>query len=115
MTHASEPKVVAFDDAFIVMDAADNVAVARARLAAGTVIDLGGARVVLAVDIATGHKVARRAIAAGERVIRWSAPIGSALVAIPACGHVHLHNMRSDYIPTYLAGDTTHGTEESDA
>jgi hypothetical protein len=28
------------------------------------------------------------------------------------CGHVHLHNMKSDYIPTYLAGDTTHASEE---
>lgn len=107
--------VRAFDDAFIVMDAADTVGVARARVAAGTVIDVDGVRVTLAVDIPTGHKVARRAIAAGERILRWNAPIGSATADIPVCGHVHLHNMKSDYIPTYLAGDTTHGPQEGDA
>lgn len=110
--------VITFDDAFIVMDDADTVGVARARVAAGTVIDLGDALVTLAVDIPTGHKVARRAIAAGERILRWNAPIGSATADIPVCGHVHLHNMKSDYIPTYLAGDTTHATphpKEGDA
>ena len=105
--------VVGWDDAFIVMDSADTVGVARALVPAGTVIDIDGGRVTPAVDIPTGHKVARRAIKAGERIIRWNAPIGSALTDIPVCAHVHLHNMKSDYIPTYLAGDTTHTAEES--
>lgn len=109
---AQSAGVVGWDDAFIVMDAADTVGVARARVPAGTVIDIDGVRVTLAVDIPTGHKVARRAIKAGERIIRWNAPIGSATADIPMCGHVHLHNMKSDYIPTYLAGDTTHASEE---
>jgi hypothetical protein len=107
-----QPTAVAFDAAFLVMDLADNVAVARRLVPAGTVIALAGERVTLAVDVPTGHKVARRFIRAGEPVIRWHAPIGSATADIPACGHVHLHNMKSDYIPTYLAGDTTHGSED---
>jgi len=32
-------------------------------------------------------------------------PIGSATRAIKAGEHVHLHNMKSDYIPTYTLED----------
>lgn len=52
-----------------------------------------------AVDV--GHKVARRALAAGEKIIKYGAPIGS-MSEGAACGaHVHMHNMRSDYIPSH--------------
>jgi altronate dehydratase small subunit len=51
--------------------------------------------------IPVGFKVARRAIAAGEKIIKWGAPIGSATRDIVSGGIVHVDNMKSDYLPTY--------------
>jgi hypothetical protein len=51
--------------------------------------------------IPIGFKVARHAIAAGEKVIKWGAPIGSATRDIAAGEVVHVNNMRSDYMPTF--------------
>ncbi len=41
-----------------------------------------------------GHKVARRAIAAGEAVIKYGVPIGTAIHDIQPGDHVHVHNCR---------------------
>ena len=48
------------------------------------------------------HKLAARPIAAGETVLKYNFPIGVATADIPAGAHVHVHNMRSDYTPTYI-------------
>lgn len=72
---------------------ADAVAVALEPLAAGTAIpDFG---VVLAADIPQAHKFALRPIAAGEKVIKYGAPIGIARTAIAAGDHVHTHNLKT--------------------
>ena len=55
-----------------------------------------------------GHKVATRAIAAGEKVVKYGAPIGSAMRAIAQGEHVHTHNLRSDYLPTFARGEGAH-------
>jgi len=51
--------------------------------------------------IGIGHKVARQFIAAGEKIIKYGVPIGSATKDIQRGSHVHVHNMKSDYISTY--------------
>ena len=51
--------------------------------------------VVLAQDIPTGHKLAARAIGAGEPVIKYGYPIGVAERDIAPGEHVHTHNLRS--------------------
>ena len=56
-------------------------------------------------DIALAHKIARRAITAGEKILRYGAPIGVATEAIAPAAHVHVHNMRSDYTPTHHLED----------
>ena len=47
-----------------------------------------------------GHKLARRVIAADARVLKYGAPIGSMRVNVARGEHVHLHNLKSDYIPS---------------
>ncbi len=47
-----------------------------------------------------GHKLARRVIEADARVLKYGAPIGSMKSACPRGEHVHLHNLKSDYIPS---------------
>ncbi|MGA8438224.1 MAG: UxaA family hydrolase [Candidatus Sulfotelmatobacter sp.] len=60
-----------------------------------------GHEFVFTQDIGIGHKVAARDIRAGEKVYKCGVPIGSAKEMIPAGAHMHLHNLKSDYIATY--------------
>jgi (2R)-sulfolactate sulfo-lyase subunit alpha len=79
----------------------DNIVVCVAHIYGGDVVDIDGQAVSLMSDIEVGHKLARRALAIGEKVYRYGAPIGSMTQAV-ACGdHVHMHNMQSDYIPSH--------------
>jgi altronate dehydratase len=79
----------------LVISGADNVATALEPLEAGRIVDLGGITVTIAEAIPRGHKVALRAIPAGERVIKYGSPIGSASTDIAAGTHVHTHNVAS--------------------
>lgn len=78
----------------------DPIGIALSALAAGERVDQESDSVCLLADIAPGHKVALRAIAAGEQVRRNAVGIGSATRDIAPGEHVHLHNLKSDYIPT---------------
>ena len=98
------------DPRLLLLAPGDNVLVATARLRAGETIAHGGWSVVLPADIPLGHKLARRAIAADEKIVKYGAPIGSATAAIRAGGHVHVHNVRSDYTPTYHLEDVRKDT-----
>lgn len=73
----------------------DNVATALEALAAGREIDVNGLAVTVREPIPTGHKVAVRPIPAGEVVIKYGSPIGTATAAIAPGDHVHVHNVAS--------------------
>jgi len=79
----------------------DNVAAAKTSLPAGESILVAGRQVVLGRAIPTGHKVAIARIAAGGKVRKYGAPIGSATRDIEPGDYVHTHNVKSDYLPTY--------------
>ena len=79
----------------------DNVAVALRALRAGEMVNIDGVAFALDRDIAIGHKLAARAIAPGEAIVKYNCPIGVATVAIAAGAHVHTHNVASSYLPTY--------------
>jgi len=53
-------------------------------------------------DIGIGHKLAGQDIAPGDAIIKYGVPIGTATKPIRAGEHVHMHNMKSNYISTYL-------------
>ena len=93
------------DPRLLLLDDRDNVFVVRARIRAGEAIDVEGRRIAVAGDLPLGHKLARRDIAPGEKVVKYGAPIGSAIVTIRAGDHAHVHNVRSDYTPTYHLED----------
>ena len=90
------------------LHSADNVLTVIATLEAGDSIRVGGTTVAVAVRVPIGHKVAARDIAAGERILKYGAPIGSATRAISTGEHVHTHNVQSDYIPTFARGEGAH-------
>jgi len=79
----------------------DNVVVLTRGLDAGERLKIDGTACVLPESLGLGHKLAFRRIEAGEKIFKYGVSIGSASEAIPAGAHVHLHNMKSDYLPTY--------------
>jgi altronate dehydratase len=79
----------------LVISAADNVATALEPLDAGRTVRIGAIALTIAEPIPRGHKVALCAIRAGERVIKYGSPIGSASADIAIGAHVHTHNVAS--------------------
>lgn len=92
----------------------DNVAVALADLAQGTLISVDNQTVTLRQDITRGHKFALRDIATGENVIKYGLPIGHTLADVAAGEHIHAHNTRTNlsdldtysYRPDFLAAES---------
>ncbi len=85
----------------------DNILVARRDIAAGERVEIDGALLTVPQAIELGHKLARRDIPADARVLKYGAPIGSMKMAVSRGQHVHMHNLRSDY--------TSATTRETDA
>jgi hypothetical protein len=83
----------------------DNIVVLARSVPAGEAIVVGGRTVVMSEPLGLGHKLALRPIAAGEKILKYGVPIGSATRGIEPGEHVHLHNMKSDYLPTYTLED----------
>ena len=79
----------------LVISVRDNVATALQALAPGQRLDLGESTLIVEEPIAPGHKIALRRIAAGEPVIKYGSPIGTASQDIAAGTHVHTHNVAS--------------------
>jgi altronate hydrolase len=71
----------------------DDVVIAKVALPAGTVVDTEQGPVRLAQDVRAGHKIAWRARAPGEPVLRYGQVIGVATAEIAAGAHVHVHNL----------------------
>ena len=93
------------DPRLLLLDDRDNVLVVTARIRAGEVVTITGAPVTMPADVPIGHKLARRAIAAGAKIMKYGAPIGSATAPIAPGDLVHVHNVKSDYTPTYHLED----------
>ncbi len=83
----------------------DNVYVVRQSIAAGEDFILEGETFMATKALGLGHKVAASAILMGQQVIKFGIPIGSATQDIHVGDHIHLHNLKSDYIPTYTLED----------
>ncbi len=72
------------------LGAGDNVVVARAAILPGT--ELPGENVVAGDPVPAGHKIATRAVAAGEPLRKYGQVIGFATEAIEPGRHVHVQN-----------------------
>ena len=89
------------DNRLILLNERDNVLVCRDQIYASEVIELDGDNIRVLGSVDLGHKLARKKIAAGEKIIKYGVSIGSAIVDIQRAQHVHLHNIKSDYIPSH--------------
>jgi altronate hydrolase len=70
---------------------ADNVVVARMDVGIGTPVP--SEAFTTRSQVPAGHKIAARAIAAGEPILKYNTCIGFAAVDIPAGTYVHSHNV----------------------
>lgn len=88
----------------------DNILVLAAPIQAGQTLRIDGQVIIAAGDVAVGHKIARRALSIGEKVLKYGAPIGSMTASARPGEHVHLHNMKSDYIASHTRQATGEGS-----
>ena len=93
---------------FLLLHPNDNVLVCRAHAFAGQGITIDGETVTLPSDVEVGHKIARRPLRAGDKVIKYGAPIGSMTADVATAAHIHMHNMQSDYIASHTREVTGH-------
>ena len=87
---------------FLLLHEADNVLVCCRTVKTGEVVMIDDSAVTTLQDIDVGHKVARTDIRRDEKIIKYGVSIGSAINAIQRGEHVHLHNMKSDYITPHV-------------
>lgn len=87
--------------AVILLHPDDNVVVCCRTIAAGEPVSLDGETVAAGGAVTLGHKLARRPIARGERIVKYGMPIGSATAPISRGEWIHMHNMKSDYIAAH--------------
>ena len=97
----------------VVLRSEDDVAVAKAELPAGTILEDGARRIEVRQDIKPGHKVARRAVATGDPVRRYGQVIGFATQDIAVGDHVHTQNLGIGDLSTdrYEIGVDVHPVE----
>lgn len=86
---------------FLLLAPEDNILICVQSVPRGAVVDIEGAAVVLRDAVEVGHKVARIALAAGDKVFRYGFPIGTMTASAEPGDHVHNHNLASDYLPAH--------------
>ena len=101
------------DPRLILLAPEDNVLIVGATLKAGETLLIEGELIICFCRIGLGHKLAREELSQGEVVLKYGAPIGRMTEAAMVGAHVHLHNLKSDYIPTYIHANQTAYTENS--
>lgn len=75
----------------LILNPADDVAIALDDIAVGETPE--GLDAPARAAVATGHKIARRAVEAGGLVRRYGQVIGRAIAPIAVGDHVHVHNL----------------------
>jgi altronate hydrolase len=99
VTPVSKPRIIRCHPA-------DSVAVALEDLPAGEAVALDDGTIAPREPIPAGHKLALRRHSAGQRVIKYGAPIGTATTPIEPGAHVHSHNLA-----TALTGEIEYSEE----
>lgn len=86
---------------FVAIHPDDNILVCCKHANAGDRVTIAGTAYKLNAAIELGHKIARCALAAGDKVLRYGVPIGSMRSAAQPGDHIHVHNLSSDYIASH--------------
>ncbi|MDA3893772.1 MAG: altronate dehydratase family protein [Salinivirgaceae bacterium] len=81
---------------YIIIDAADNVAVALTDLKKGMTIETKQNLVELATDVPRAHKFALNSLKKGDNIIKYGYPIGHALADIDAGCHIDATHIKTN-------------------
>ena len=92
------------DSRLLFLNPDDNVCTAISPISGGITIRINGHAVVVKENIPLGFKLASRALAAGETIVKYGVPIGTATQDIALGELVHIHNLKSSYLLTYTLG-----------
>ena len=76
----------------------DNVVVALRKLDPGELVQVGDSTITVRDAVPFAHKLAIGDLDAGQTVRKFGVPIGSTTRAVAEGEHVHVHNIKSDYI-----------------
>lgn len=93
------------DKRLVILHPQDNVLVCCGRIRADETIHIEGKPVTLLTVIDIGHKLARKTLDVGDKVIKYGVSIGSITQNVNVGQHVHLQNMKSDYIASHTRAD----------
>jgi hypothetical protein len=85
----------------ILLHTDDNVLLCRRPVRAGDVLVIDGSQIVATETVDVGHKLARYDLRPGETARKYGAPIGTITQTASIGSHVHLHNMKSNYISSH--------------
>jgi len=85
------------DRAVMRLSRGDNVAVALRPLKGGETVALDGVALVIRKNVPVGHKLAARAIAKAERIVKYGCPIGTAKTDIAAGEALNAQNVETSY------------------
>ena len=88
-------------DKLMKINPTDNVLIVRIPLHENDSVEIDGKRYTIKKTLGFGHKIAEVAFKPGDKITKFGVPIGSATTHIAIGEHIHLHNMKSDYLPTY--------------
>lgn len=86
---------------YIQLHELDNVLIVIRPIDKGECLPIDGTDTNISAPLQVGHKIAACFISSGETIIKYGVPIGLATRNIAKGEHVHLHNVKSAYIPTY--------------
>jgi altronate dehydratase small subunit len=95
------PEPAITDGRLLFLNSRDNVCTAISPIASGVTLQINGNTVLVEKNIPLGFKIAACNIAINETIVKYGVSIGSATRDIAQGELVHLHNMKSDYLPTY--------------
>jgi altronate hydrolase len=79
----------------------DNIAVALRTLKAGESVLLDGVALTIERNMAIGQKLAAQPIAAGDVILKYRCPIGTAKEPISPGQKIDARNVETHYLPTY--------------
>ena len=84
----------------LILNEDDNIAVCLVELEIGEVIGQDGLNLTIQNRIPRGHKVATKAIAKDDWIIKYCERMGHATSDIKVGEHVHTHNVLGDRLST---------------
>nr|WP_165363564.1 aldo/keto reductase [Sphingobium cupriresistens] len=96
-----DPSMLQDDARLILLHPHDNVLICVRPIEAGDILPASGGTIPAREGVSIGHKIARAPMRAGDKVIKYGAPIGSMTADAATGDWVHMHNMKSDYISSH--------------